>query len=63
MECQLIQKNTQEIPTRNPSLQYPCLLLLDEFAALGKVDIIAKSVGFLAGYNMRLSADRESLQS
>ncbi|OQW36200.1 MAG: hypothetical protein A4E19_00670 [Nitrospira sp. SG-bin1] len=58
---QLIQKNTQELPARNPSLQHSCLLLLDEFAALGRVDIIAKSVGFLAGYNLRLMPIVQSL--
>ncbi|AFN36209.1 type IV secretory system conjugative DNA transfer family protein [Taylorella equigenitalis] len=51
---QLISLNTEELPEQNKSLKYQCLLLLDEFAALGKVDIIEKSVAYIAGYNLRL---------
>lgn len=51
---QLIHKNTRELPATNPALRYPCLLLMDEFTAPGRVEIIAKSVGFFAGYNLRL---------
>jgi type IV secretion system protein VirD4 len=58
---QLIHKNTQELPAKHPALRYQCLLVLDEFAALGRVDIIAKSVGFLAGYNLRLLPIVQSL--
>lgn len=58
---QLIHKNTQELPTKHPDLRHQCLLLLDEFTALGRVDIIAKSVGFLAGYNLRLMPIVQSL--
>jgi type IV secretion system protein VirD4 len=51
---QLISLNTKELPQKNPELQYPCLLLLDEFTAMGKVAILAKSVSYIAGYNLRL---------
>ena len=51
---QLINVNTQELPQNNPKLQYPCLLLMDEFTAIGKVDIIASAVSYMAGYNLRL---------
>jgi len=30
------------------------LLLMDEFTAIGRVDILAKSVSYMAGYNLRL---------
>lgn len=52
---QLINENVKELPEHNPALKYQCLVLLDEFTAMGKVDIIAKGVGYMAGYNMRLA--------
>ena len=51
---QLINLNTKQLPADNPELKHPCLLILDEFTAIGKVGIIAKSVAFIAGYNIRL---------
>ena len=51
---QLIDLNTGVLPEDDPSLKYQCLVLLDEFTALGRVEIINKSVGYIAGYNMRL---------
>ncbi len=52
---QLINLNTKELPQKNPSvLKYQCLLLMDEFTSIGVVSIIAKSVGHIAGYNLRL---------
>lgn len=53
---QLISENTQELPENNPDLKYQCLLLIDEFAALGKVDIIESGVAYIAGYNIRILA-------
>ena len=52
---QLINENVKELPEQNPELKYQCLLLMDEFTAMGKVEIIAKGVGYMAGYNMRLA--------
>lgn len=51
---QLINQNTKELPQDNPALKYQCLLLMDEFTAIGKVDIINKAVSYMAGYNLRL---------
>lgn len=51
---QLISLNTQQLPSENPALKYQCLLLIDEFADLGKVDIIEKAVAYIAGYGLRL---------
>lgn len=51
---QLINVNTKELPQNNPKLKHQCLLLMDEFTSIGKVDIIAKAVSYMAGYNMRL---------
>ncbi|TBV73735.1 type IV secretory system conjugative DNA transfer family protein [Pseudoxanthomonas winnipegensis] len=51
---QIINLNTRELPQNNPELKYQCLLLMDEFTAIGKVDIIASAVSYMAGYNIRL---------
>ena len=58
---QLIHLNTVELPAANPALQYHCVLFLDEFPAIGRVEILAKAVGFLAGYNLRLVPIIQSL--
>ncbi|BBL36043.1 hypothetical protein Nstercoris_02322 (plasmid) [Nitrosomonas stercoris] len=52
---QLINENVKELPEQNPALKYQCLLMLDELTAAGKIEILAKGVGFMAGYNMRLA--------
>lgn len=51
---QLINENTRQLPQENPALKHQCLLLLDEFTSLGRVEIIAKSLSYIAGYNIRL---------
>ncbi|RYF30927.1 MAG: type IV secretory system conjugative DNA transfer family protein [Comamonadaceae bacterium] len=51
---QLINVNTKELPQNNAQLKHQCLLLMDEFTSIGKVDIIASAVSYMAGYNMRL---------
>ena len=51
---QLVSLNTQELPERNPALKVQCLLVNDEFAAMGRVGIITSAAAFLAGYNLRL---------
>jgi type IV secretion system protein VirD4 len=52
--AQLINLNTAELPEYNPALKYQCLVLLDEFTALGRINILNAAVGYLAGYNLRL---------
>ncbi len=51
---QLINLNTKELPQNNPELKHQCLLLMDEFTSIGKVEIIATAVAYMAGYNIRL---------
>jgi type IV secretion system protein VirD4 len=58
---QLINQNTKELPQNNPELKHQCLLLMDEFTSIGKVDIIAKAVSYMAGYNVRLLPIIQSL--
>lgn len=63
---QLINENVKQLPEHNQKLKYQCLMLMDEFTAMGKVSIIAKGVGFMAGYNMRLLIiiqDKSQLES
>lgn len=63
---QLINENTRTLPEHDPSLKYQCLQLMDEFTAIGKLAIVAKAVGYMAGYNMRLALviqDRSQLEA
>ena len=39
---------------QDPSLKLQCLLVNDEFAAMGRVSVISSAAAFLAGYNLRL---------
>ena len=51
---QAVSLNTSVLPEADPSLQYQCLMLHDEFTAFGRLSIISKGVSFIAGYNLRL---------
>ncbi|OGB20147.1 MAG: conjugal transfer protein TraG [Burkholderiales bacterium RIFCSPLOWO2_12_67_14] len=51
---QLVSLNTQHLPEQDKTLKHQCLLVNDEFAAMGRVGIISQSAAFLAGYNLRL---------
>ncbi len=51
---QLVSLNTQQLPEQDPSLKFQCLLVNDEFAAMGRVGVISTAAAFLAGYNLRL---------
>jgi type IV secretion system protein VirD4 len=51
---QLVSLNTQHLPEQDPTLTVQCLLVNDEFTAMGRVGIISSAAAFLAGYNLRL---------
>ena len=51
---QLIDLNTRELPSQNKQLRYSCLLLMDEFTAIGKIGILSKGISYIAGYNLRM---------
>jgi type IV secretion system protein VirD4 len=51
---QLVSLNTQHLPEQDPTLKLQCLLVNDEFAAMGRVGVISTAAAFLAGYNLRL---------
>jgi type IV secretion system protein VirD4 len=50
---QAIGLQTRELPEENPALRHQLLLVLDEFAALGRIPVIANSTAFLPGYDVR----------
>jgi len=51
---QLIDVNTRELPNQNKALKHPCLLLMDEFTAIGKIGILSKGISYIAGYGLRM---------
>lgn len=56
-----IDQNTKTLPENDPSLKHLCLLLLDEFPALGRVDKYVKSIGYIAGYGLRVLTIAQSV--
>lgn len=46
-------QNTKVLPQQDASLKYLCLMVQDEFPALGRVDKFVRAVGYLAGYGFR----------
>ncbi len=51
---QLVSLNTRMLPAQDKALSVQCLLVNDEFAAMGRVGVISSAAAFLAGYNLRL---------
>lgn len=51
---QLVSLNTEALPEQDPTLKVQCLLVNDEFTAMGRVGVITSAAAFLAGYNLRL---------
>jgi len=51
---QLVSLNTQHLPEQDSTLKLQCLLVNDEFTAMGRVGVITTAAAFLAGYNLRL---------
>jgi len=51
---QALNLQTKELPEHNPALIYQVAFILDEAAAIGRIPILAKSVAYLPGYNVRL---------
>ena len=49
----VVGENTRKTPQEDPALAIPCLLLMDEFTAMGRVDILASSISHTAGYGLR----------
>jgi type IV secretion system protein VirD4 len=51
----LINVNTSKTPEQDTSLTVPALLLLDEFAQLGRMDRLAHALQYVRGYGMRIA--------
>src|SRR3989440_5532816 len=51
---QAIGLQTRELPEHNPRLKHQVMMLLDEFASLGRIPIIAEAISYLPGYNVRV---------
>lgn len=51
---QLIGWNMRERPEDDPTIKHECLLMLDEFTAPGKITILGKAFGYMAGYGLKV---------
>ncbi len=51
---QAIGLQTRTLPEHDRTLTHQVLMLLDEFTALGRIPIIAESISYLPGYNVRV---------
>jgi type IV secretion system protein VirD4 len=51
---QAIGLQTRSLPEHDPTLRLQVLMMLDECAALGRIPIIAESISYLPGYNVRV---------
>ena len=51
---QLIDENTRVRPQNDKSLQYQCLLLMDEGTAPGRIEKLTTAVSYMAGFNLRM---------
>lgn len=60
---QMINLLTPEMDYNNTSKNHKhrCLLLLDEFPAIGKMDVLEKGIGYVAGYGMKVMIILQSL--
>jgi len=52
---QAIGLQTRELPEHDPRLTNQLLMLLDEAPALGRIPILAESIAYLPGYNVRVA--------
>lgn len=51
---QLVALNMRSSATQDANLKCPCLLVIDEFTALGRIDAIASNAGQLGDHHLRL---------
>jgi type IV secretion system protein VirD4 len=58
---QLVNLNTKQLPEADPALKFQCLVLLDEMTSIGKIQIIARAVAYMSGYNLRLLSIVQSI--
>ena len=60
---QMINLLTPEMDynNENNNHKWKCLLLLDEFPAIGKMEVLEKGIGYVAGYKMKIMIILQSL--
>lgn len=58
---QLIAVNTRKQLNEEPALKHEVLLLLDEFASMGKMEVLKNSVSYIRSYGLRLAPIFQSL--
>ncbi len=58
---QLVGRNSRELP-KGKRHRIPVLAVLDEFASLGRVVVLAKAFSYIAGYGFRLLPAFQSIQ-
>ena len=51
----LLSVNTSKTPEQDPTLTVPVLLLLDEFAQLGRMPAVAHALQYVRGYGVRMA--------
>lgn len=51
---QVFDLNTRTLPEHDSSLQYQCLMLMDELPALGSMPTIAQNIAYVGGYGLRM---------
>lgn len=51
---QVVDLNTRTLPKQDSTLRHQCLLLIDEFPALGRMYSIAQAVAYIRGYGLRM---------
>lgn len=49
----VLNLNTDVTPEEDPSIRYPVLVLLDEFARLGRMETLAEAAQYARGYGLR----------
>lgn len=58
---QAIKLNVGVTPEKDPTLRQQCLFMMDEFTALGRIDVMVDGVAYFAGYNVRVFCVIQSL--
>ena len=51
---QTVDLNTRTLPEHDKGLKLQVMLMMDEFRAMGNVEIIARGVSYVAGYGIRI---------
>jgi type IV secretion system protein VirD4 len=49
-----VNLNVQEEPKDNTEIRHKCLIVMDEFTAPGRINIVAKGAGFIRSYGLQL---------